>query len=102
MPTSTLEPSTVTSPRGGRTSDPTRSVMPAVSRFAPSPCRLARACHDPRMAGRTGAYHPRAEHARRRDRRLRVPDATAMAVGGMIGGGIFSVLGVAIALAGHL
>lgn len=29
-------------------------------------------------------------------------DATAMAVGGMIGGGIFSVLGVAITLAGHL
>ena len=39
---------------------------------------------------------------RGRDRLLRVPDATAMAVGGMIGGGIFSVLGVAIALAGHL
>ncbi len=29
-------------------------------------------------------------------------DATAMAVGGMIGGGIFSVLGVTIQLAGHL
>ena len=38
----------------------------------------------------------------RRDGMLHVPDATAMAVGGMIGGGIFSVLGVAIAFAGHL
>jgi amino acid transporter len=51
---------------------------------------------------RTGGYHPRAERARQRDRLLRVPDATAMAIGGMIGGGIFSVLGVAVALAGHL
>src|SRR5262245_61917533 len=39
---------------------------------------------------------------RRPDRRLGVWDSTAMAVGGMIGGGIFSVLGVAISLAGHL
>ena len=39
---------------------------------------------------------------RRRDKRLGVWDSTAMAVGGMIGGGIFSVLGVAISLAGHL
>jgi len=46
-----------------------------------------------------GPYHPRtaAQQAR-----LRTKDATAMAVGGMIGGGIFSVLGVAITLAGHL
>jgi amino acid transporter len=49
-----------------------------------------------------GPYHPRAAGARHRGRKLRVPDATAMAVGGMIGGGIFSVLGVAITLAGHL
>jgi amino acid transporter len=48
-----------------------------------------------------GPYHPRAHHARG-ERLLGVPDATAMAVGGMIGGGIFSVLGVAISLAGHL
>ncbi|MGZ6884654.1 MAG: APC family permease [Acidimicrobiia bacterium] len=33
---------------------------------------------------------------------MRTRDATAMAIGGMIGGGIFSVLGVAITLAGHL
>src|SRR5262245_35649892 len=50
---------------------------------------------------RRGPYHPRAARVRG-ERRLRVPDATAMAVGGMIGGGIFSVLGVAIELAGHL
>jgi amino acid transporter len=48
-----------------------------------------------------GPYHPRAERVRGA-RLLGVPDATAMAVGGMIGGGIFSVLGVAISLAGHL
>lgn len=50
----------------------------------------------------TGPYHPRAAGHRVRDERLGVWDATAMAVGGMIGGGIFSVLGVAITLAGHL
>ncbi len=55
-----------------------------------------------RVSARAGPFHPRAEHARRNDRKLRVSDATAMAVGGMIGGGIFSVLGVAITLAGHL
>jgi amino acid transporter len=38
----------------------------------------------------------------REDAKLRIPDATAMAVGGMIGGGIVSVLGVAVSLAGHL
>ncbi|MET4144635.1 amino acid permease [Arthrobacter sp. UYCo732] len=49
------------------------------------------------------AFHPRT--AARRDKgvgRLRLRDAVAMAVGGMIGGGIFSVLGVTVALAGHL
>jgi hypothetical protein len=50
----------------------------------------------------TGPYHPRTAHRRVRDDRLGVWDATAMAVGGMIGGGIFSVLGVAITLAGNL
>ncbi len=50
----------------------------------------------------TGPYHPRTVSHRRGGEQLRVRDATAMAVGGMIGGGIFSVLGVAITLAGHL
>jgi hypothetical protein len=45
---------------------------------------------------RSGPYHPTT--AARHDL-LRTKDATAMAVGGMIGGGIFSVLGVAITLA---
>jgi hypothetical protein len=52
--------------------------------------------------GDPGPYHPRTAARRDRDRRLYTWDATAMAVGGMVGGGIFSVLGVAIALAGHL
>jgi amino acid transporter len=50
-------------------------------------------------SGSRGPYHPTT--AARTDL-LRTKDATAMAVGGMIGGGIFSVLGVAITLAGHL
>jgi hypothetical protein len=45
-----------------------------------------------------GPYHPRAA----RPTKLGLWDATAMGVGGMIGGGIFSVLGVAITLAGNL
>jgi len=49
-----------------------------------------------------GPYHPRTALRRGAEKRLGVWDATAMAVGGMIGGGIFSVLGVAITLAGHL
>jgi amino acid transporter len=49
-----------------------------------------------------GPYHPRTATRRSAEGKLRTRDATAMAVGGMIGGGIFSVLGVAIALAGHL
>ena len=55
----------------------------------------------PRPAAR-GPYHPRTASRRRADAKLRTRDATAMAVGGMIGGGIFSVLGVAITLAGNL
>ncbi|MGA8744613.1 MAG: APC family permease [Solirubrobacterales bacterium] len=49
------------------------------------------------------AYHPRS-HARRQRRGglLGLREASAMAIGGMIGGGIFSVLGVTIDLAGHL
>jgi hypothetical protein len=43
-------------------------------------------------------YHPRAS----RRAALGLWDTTAMGVGGMIGGGIFSVLGVAISLAGNL
>ena len=49
-----------------------------------------------------GPYHPRTAHRRGVDKRLGLWDSTAMAVGGMIGGGIFSVLGVAITLAGNL
>jgi len=52
---------------------------------------------------RRPAYHPRS-HARRRRGAglLGLREASAMAIGGMIGGGIFSVLGVTIDLAGHL
>ncbi|MEZ5237197.1 MAG: APC family permease [Acidimicrobiia bacterium] len=39
---------------------------------------------------------------RRRAETLGLWDATAMAIGGMVGGGIFTVLGVAVSLAGHL
>jgi amino acid transporter len=48
-------------------------------------------------------YHPRS-HARRERGAglLGLREASAMAIGGMIGGGIFSVLGVTIDLAGHL
>jgi amino acid transporter len=48
-------------------------------------------------------YHPRT-HARRNrgEGLLGLREASAMAIGGMIGGGIFSVLGVTIDLAGHL
>ena len=49
------------------------------------------------------AFHPRtAAHRDKGLGKLRLRDAVAMAVGGMIGGGIFSVLGVTVALAGHL
>jgi len=51
---------------------------------------------------RRGPYHPRTRARRSRGRGLGLLDATAMGVGGMIGGGIFSVLGVAITLAGNL
>lgn len=48
-------------------------------------------------------FHPRTVRQRHKQRgKLRLSDATAMAVGGMIGGGIFSVLGVTVSLAGHL
>jgi amino acid transporter len=47
-------------------------------------------------------YHPRAHQARRGGGRLGLREACAMAIGGMIGGGIFSVLGVTVDLAGHL
>ena len=47
-------------------------------------------------------YHPRAHARRRRGERLGLREACAMAIGGMIGGGIFSVLGVTVDLAGHL
>ncbi|MFZ2012726.1 MAG: APC family permease [Nocardioides sp.] len=52
---------------------------------------------------RRGPYHPRTERHQRRGRGLlRLRDASALAIGGMIGGGIFSVLGVTVQLAGHL
>ena len=48
-------------------------------------------------------YHPRSEARRQRGGGLLgLREASAMAIGGMIGGGIFSVLGVTIDLAGHL
>jgi amino acid transporter len=54
------------------------------------------------VAGGHAPYHPKTAVRRGAGTKLRTRDATAMAVGGMIGGGIFSVLGVAITLAGHL
>jgi len=49
------------------------------------------------------SYHPRTERHRKKGRgRLRLRDASAMAIGGMIGGGIFTVLGETIRIAGHL
>ncbi|MGA8219504.1 MAG: APC family permease [Solirubrobacterales bacterium] len=51
----------------------------------------------------SSAYHPRSHDRRRRGRGLLgLREASAMAIGGMIGGGIFSVLGLTIDLAGHL
>lgn len=44
----------------------------------------------------------RAHRRRRQGRKLSLRDAVAMAVGGMIGGGIFSVLGTVVTRAGHL
>jgi amino acid transporter/menaquinone-dependent protoporphyrinogen IX oxidase len=49
-----------------------------------------------------GPYHPKTASRTASSKQLGLADATAMGVGGMIGGGIFSVLGVAIALAGNL
>ena len=47
-------------------------------------------------------FHPRTAARRKKGLgKLRLRDSVAMAVGGMIGGGIFSVLGVTVALAGH-
>ena len=48
------------------------------------------------------SHHPRADRARKEGSSLGLTEATALAVGGMIGGGIFSVLGVTITMAGHL
>ncbi len=47
-------------------------------------------------------YHPRAHERRGSGSKLGLREACAMAIGGMIGGGIFSVLGVTVDLAGHL
>jgi amino acid transporter len=51
---------------------------------------------------RRGPYHPKTASRTAASKQLGLLDATAMGVGGMIGGGIFSVLGVAIAMAGNL
>jgi amino acid transporter len=53
-------------------------------------------------AGARPPYHPRTHARRGRGERLGLREACAMAIGGMIGGGIFSVLGVTVDLAGHL
>jgi amino acid transporter len=53
-------------------------------------------------APRKHPYHPRTGARRKRGELLGLREASAMAIGGMIGGGIFSVLGVTIDLAGHL
>jgi amino acid transporter len=48
-------------------------------------------------------YHPRtAGKHKERSGKLGLRESTAMAIGGMIGGGVFSVLGITIAQAGHL
>ncbi len=51
---------------------------------------------------RRAPFHPRTHRARQAGEKLGLREAIAMAVGGMIGGGIFSVLGVTVDLAGHL
>jgi amino acid transporter len=61
---------------------------------------MNRSLHTPAPA--RPAYHPRAHERRSRGELLGLREACAMAIGGMIGGGIFSVLGVTIDLAGHL
>lgn len=53
-------------------------------------------------SGNRRVYHPRTAARAAAESKLGLWDATAMGVGGMIGGGIFSVLGVAITLAGNL
>jgi amino acid transporter len=35
------------------------------------------------------------------EKKLSLPEVTAIGIGGMIGGGIFAVLGLAIAVSGH-
>lgn len=48
-------------------------------------------------------FHTRvAAHRRQGLGKLHLRDSVAMAVGGMVGGGIFSVLGVTVGLSGHL
>jgi amino acid transporter len=75
-------------------SDPREHTGPTAPTVAANRCK--------REAMRP-AYHPRS-HARRERGAglLGLREASAMAIGGMIGGGIFSVLGVTIDLAGHL
>ena len=54
------------------------------------------------MTNAPAPFHPRTHRVRQGGEKLGLREAIAMAVGGMIGGGIFSVLGVTIDLAGHL
>ena len=57
----------------------------------------------PASGGLRPPYHPRTHTRRQRGAELLgLREASAMAIGGMIGGGIFSVLGVTVDLAGHL
>lgn len=50
----------------------------------------------------SAVYHPRTYARRLIGGKLGLRESTAMAIGGMIGGGVFTVLGVTIAQAGHL
>jgi hypothetical protein len=54
------------------------------------------------MEGHRRRHSPRADNRARAGGKLGLRESVAMAIGGMIGGGIFSVLGLTILLAGHL
>ena len=78
--------------------DPTDGAGPAI---APGSGGLP--ARGPATEGLRPPYHPRTHARRQRGAELLgLREASAMAIGGMIGGGIFSVLGVTIDLAGHL
>lgn len=48
-----------------------------------------------------GVEMPRRLHHSRRGKALGLPELVAIGVGGMIGGGIFSILGIGAQIAGH-